>query len=88
MPKPLSFDLRERAMSRVLAGESVRSVVTRYLVVLGKSAVDVSRRVCPREPVNQTSESSATSRMPLRRPGVTLQSVQRRSPMSTPAGSC
>lgn len=43
MPKPLSLDLRERAVSRVLAGESVRSVAA-VLQVSVSSVVKWSQR--------------------------------------------
>lgn len=43
MPKPLSFDLRERAVFRVLAGESVRSVAA-VLQVSVSSVVKWSHR--------------------------------------------
>jgi transposase len=43
MPKPYSTDLRERAVSRVMAGESVRSVAT-VLQVSVSSVVKWSQR--------------------------------------------
>jgi len=48
MPKPLSFDLRERAVSRVLAGESVRSVAA-VLQVSVSSVVKWSSAIVRRE---------------------------------------
>jgi transposase len=64
MPKPYSMDLRERAVSRVMAGESVRSVAA-VVQVSVSSVVKWSQR-------HRATGSAAPGRMGGYRPRVLL----------------